>query len=126
MFGQVSPSLANPNSDYAVSSSPADGVSGLAFSPNSQFLLASSWASSLSCWECQIQETMGATQCQALPRAQVTLGAPALCCAMSADGATAFAGLGDGSLQAWPLGQPATHQVGKHDVQSSAGRSGSC
>lgn len=116
MFGQVAPSLANPNSDYAVSSSPVDGVSGLAFSPNSQFLLASSWASSLSCWECQIQETMGATQCQALPRAQVTLGAPTLCCAMSADGATAFAGLGDGSLQAWPLGQPATHQVGKHDA----------
>ena len=56
MFGQplggMQTSPQNPNNDYAVPSSPADGVSEVAFSPSSQFLVASSWAATLSCWEC--------------------------------------------------------------------------
>ena len=119
MFGQplggMQTSPQNPNNDYAVPSSPADGVSEVAFSPSSQFLVASSWAATLSCWECQAQEAMGGVSAvQATPRAQCTLQAPALCCSATND--MVFAGCGDGSLQMWRLGQPQAQQVGKHDA----------
>mmetsp|Transcript_1092 Transcript_1092/g.3315 ORF Transcript_1092/g.3315 Transcript_1092/m.3315 type:complete len:361 (+) Transcript_1092:230-1312(+) len=118
MFGQPAAlaAPANPNNDYAVPSSPTDGVSQLCFTPSNQFLVASSWASTLSCWETRVQEGLGGGQVAAQPRAQVQLAAPALCCAASADSQTVFGGMGDGTVQMWRLGQQTAQAVGKHDA----------
>ncbi|KAH8043814.1 hypothetical protein JL720_17296 [Aureococcus anophagefferens] len=91
MFGQPALNASNPNNDTVVPNSPSDGVSSLTFSASSQFLVASSWASTVSCWETQVAEGMGSAQ-------------------------NVFVGLGDGTAQMWTLGQPQAQTFGKHDA----------
>ena len=114
MFGQpqVALNAANPNNDYAVPSSPTDGISGLSFSPSNQYLVASSWAGTVACWETAVQESLGAARIAATPRAQVALAAPALCVDVAADSRRCFAGCADGTAQQWTLGQPAAQPFG--------------
>lgn len=116
MFGQPALNASNPNNDTVVPNSPSDGVSSLTFSASSQFLVASSWASTVSCWETQVAEGMGSAQVNVAPRAQITVAAPALCTSMSADSQNVFVGLGDGTAQMWTLGQPQAQTFGKHDA----------
>ena len=116
MFGQAVVNNANPNNDTVVPSSPSDGVSSLTFSANSQFLVASSWGNTVSCYETQVQESLGQSQTHVAPRAQISVAAPALCTAFSGDGANVFVGLGDGTAQMWPLGQQQAQTFGSHDA----------
>ena len=116
MFGQPALNASNPNNDTVVPNSPSDGVSSLTFSASSQFLVASSWASTVSCWETQVAEGMGSAQVNVAPRAQINVAAPALCTSMSADSQNVFVGLGDGTAQMWTLGQPQAQTFGKHDA----------
>ena len=82
-FGQQA--AHNPNKDVEVPSAPADGISSLAFSPNSNLLVATSWNNQVLCWDV-------AGNGQATPKAAITLDKPVLCSAWAPDGTAVFVG----------------------------------
>ena len=43
----------NPMKDYEVQQPPEDSISSLSFSPNANYIVASSWNNAIRCWEVQ-------------------------------------------------------------------------
>ncbi|KAK7246777.1 hypothetical protein RIF29_41647 [Crotalaria pallida] len=104
---------ANPNKSFEVSEAPTDSVSSLSFSPNSNFLVATSWDNQVRCWEIARNGVNLASQ----PKASISHDHPVLCSAWKEDGTTVFSGGCDKQVKMWPLlsgGQPTT--VAMHDA----------
>jgi len=103
--------------DCNVPQAGTDGVSGLIWSPNANFLVSSNWDGGVRCWEVQEQNQ----QVRAMPKAQVTheQNGSVLDCCFSADGSTVFSGGTDNAVRMWSLqGQTSgvSQQIGVHDA----------
>jgi WD40 repeat protein len=70
---------ANPNNDYSVGPTVADGIQDLAWSPTADVLVAASWDGLVRCWQVQKQ----GQQLHAAPQAQISHDGPVLCAAFS-------------------------------------------
>ncbi|KAI3695146.1 hypothetical protein L1987_78134 [Smallanthus sonchifolius] len=65
-FGMASASNTNPNKSTEVVSPPTDAVSSLSFSPNANYLVATSWDNQVRCWEISRSGTsVGSVLCSA-------------------------------------------------------------
>ncbi|KAL3620915.1 Poly(A)+ RNA export protein rae1 [Castilleja foliolosa] len=111
-FGATATNV-NPNRSTEVVSPPADTVSSLCFSPNANYLVATSWDNQVRCWEVK---KLGSTL-SSVPKASISHDNPVLCSAWKDDGTTVFSGGCDKQVKMWQLlsgGQPVT--VGMHDA----------
>ncbi|XXG77629.1 hypothetical protein AAC387_Pa08g1746 [Persea americana] len=100
----------NPNKSVEVTQPPTDSVSSLCFSPEGNFLVATSWDNQVRCWE--ILQTGSS-----VPKAVISHDQPVLCSAWKDDGTAVFSGGCDKHVKMWPLmsgGQPIT--VAVHDA----------
>jgi len=97
----------NPNKDYEVSQPPTDGISSLAFSPKSNYLVAASWDNQVRCWEVQ-------NNGQTNPKASITHDAPVLCATWSGDGTKVFSGGCDNKGKCWSLQTGQAIQAAQH------------
>ncbi|GFP98673.1 protein rae1 [Phtheirospermum japonicum] len=103
----------NPNRSTEVVSPPTDSVSSLCFSPNANYLVATSWDNQVRCWEV----TKSGSTLNSVPKASISHDHPVLCSAWKDDGTTVFSGGCDKQIKMWQLssgGQPVT--VGMHDA----------
>jgi mRNA export factor len=97
--------------DVEVSHPPDDAISCLKFSPPSvqqTYLIASSWANDVRCWE--IQPTG-----QTVPKAMQKHDAPILSCCWSDDGSKVFTASCDKTAKMWDLQSNAFIQIAAHD-----------
>lgn len=115
MFPQQSATmpLPNPMKDHEVMSPPADSISALKFSPNSNslqknFLLAGSWDSTVRCWEVV---DVG----QTIPRLLKTMPGAILDVDWHDDGTKAFIAGSDKTATIWDLDADKIVQVAEHN-----------
>lgn len=112
-FGATStPSSANPNKDFEVTSPPDDSVSSLAFSPSTllqNFLIAGSWDNNVRCWE--VEQT-GKT----IPKSMQSMQGPVLDVCWSDDGTKVFMASCDKMVKCWDLNSNQAIQVAVHDA----------
>lgn len=91
---------------------PEDSISCLKFSPESvpqTFLIATSWANDIRCWE--IQESG-----KSIPKAVKTHEAPVLSAAWSQDGTKVFTASCDKTAKMWDLQSDQFVQIAQHDA----------
>jgi mRNA export factor len=91
---------------------PTDSISCLKFSPEAlpqTFLIATSWANDIRCWE--IQESG-----KSIPKACKNLEAPVLSAAWSNDGSKVFTASCDKTAKMWDLGSDQIVQIAQHDA----------
>uniref|UniRef100_A0A7S3K4J4 Anaphase-promoting complex subunit 4 WD40 domain-containing protein n=1 Tax=Aureoumbra lagunensis TaxID=44058 RepID=A0A7S3K4J4_9STRA len=105
----------NPNKDVIAANLP-DSISSLTFSPNGQFICATSWDNGVRMFEVQVQEMGQQAQINATQRLQTNLGGPALCADFSADGMQVFASGCDQQLHMWNLQTQQTSVIGRHEA----------
>lgn len=98
----------NPMKDLEVQSPPDDTVSSLKFSPKADFLIASSWANDIRCWE--VRENG-----QTIPKAQQNHTGPILDCCWHDDGTKVFTASTDKQCKMWDLNSNQAIQVAQHD-----------
>ncbi|KAJ3090080.1 hypothetical protein HK102_004729 [Quaeritorhiza haematococci] len=101
--------------DIEVISPPTDGISDLSFSPQANFLAASSWDNQTRIWEVQ---ATGNT----VPKASITHEGPALCCTWSKDGTKLFSGGADKAGRVIDVNTMQTIQVAAHDAPIKCAR----
>ncbi|CAF3388023.1 unnamed protein product [Rotaria socialis] len=97
--------------DVEVVQSPEDSISCMKFSPASisqTYLIATSWANDIRCWE--IQSTG-----QSIARAMQKYDAPLLNCCWSDDGSKVFTAGSDKTARMWDLQSNTSIQIGVHD-----------
>ncbi|KAL1922595.1 uncharacterized protein VTP21DRAFT_10134 [Calcarisporiella thermophila] len=104
-FGAKPPEL----KDFEVSQPPSDGISDLAFSPQAEFLAATSWDNSVRIWEVQQNGTT-------IGKAMYNHEAPALCCTWSRDGTKVFSGGADKAGRLFDTATGQSTQVAQHDA----------
>jgi len=116
MFGSTSSfsfnsnkSNVNPNKDIEVQQPPGDTVSCLKFSPNTNFLIASSWDNNVRCWEIQANGTT-------VPKAQQSHTKPILSCCWHSDGTKVFTAGADNQAKIWDLGSNQATVCAQHDA----------
>ncbi|XP_073258096.1 mRNA export factor-like isoform X2 [Porites lutea] len=98
----------NPMKDVEVQSPPDDTVSALKFSPKADFLIGSSWANDVRCWE--VKENG-----QTVPKAQQFHTGPILDCCWHDDGTKVFTASTDKQCKMWDLNSNQAVQVAQHD-----------
>lgn len=109
-FGSTAtPAATNPNKDIEVSQPPSDTVSCMKFSPNANFLVASSWDNNVRCWEVQANG-------QTLPKAQQSHTKPILSCCWHADGSKVFTAGADNQAKMWDLASNQSVVCAQHDA----------
>ncbi|KAM7254090.1 hypothetical protein ACFE04_031772 [Oxalis oulophora] len=110
-FGAGAATNINPNKSFEVAQPPADSISSLNFSPNSNLLIATSWDNQVRCWDIARSGQSLASN----PKASITHDQPVLCSAWKDDGMTVFSGGCDKQVKMWQLSgnQPTT--VAMHD-----------
>ena len=109
MFPSFTPPAAS--TDVELSQPPSDAVSCMKFSPPSvpqTYLIASSWANDIRCWEIQPNG-------QSLLKATHTHDGPVLSCCWADDGSRVFTASGDKTAKMWDLQSNAFFQIGQHD-----------
>ena len=97
--------------DVEVNHPPDDSISCLKFSPVAipqTFLIASSWANDIRCWEIQANG-------QSIAKAMKKHDAPILSCCWSADGSKVFTASCDKSAKMWDLQADTFVQIAAHD-----------
>lgn len=99
----------NPAKDFELQQPPEDSVSALKFSPNSNYLVASSWNNTIRCWE--VQENG-----QSAAKAQQSHSGPVLCCCWHSDGTKVFTGSCDKTAKLWDLQSNQVIAVAQHDA----------
>jgi mRNA export factor len=99
----------NPNKDMAVTQPPNDSISKLAFSPTSNYLIASSWDNNVRCWE--VQENG-----QSEAKAEQSHAAPVLDCCWHVDGTKVFTASCDKTCKMWDLQTNQATPVALHDA----------
>ena len=94
---------------------PPDGISSLAFSPTSNFLIAGSWDNQVRLWD--VTKNTGQPVTNVVPRAAISHTAPVLDCCWSADGQQVFSASCDKTAKMWNVGQPGDQgtQIAAHD-----------
>lgn len=94
---------------------PSGSVSSLSFSPEADFLVATSWDNGVRCWEIKLDSKSGFSS---TPKAEISHEQPVLCSTWKDDGTTVFSGGCDNQVKMWPLtsygAQPIT--VAIHDA----------
>mmetsp|Transcript_9758 Transcript_9758/g.36354 ORF Transcript_9758/g.36354 Transcript_9758/m.36354 type:complete len:352 (-) Transcript_9758:162-1217(-) len=118
----------NQNNDYEIPNAASDSISEIAFCPTQDFLAASDWSGTVSCW--QIQKNLNAAaphNFQAQPKVQYKHKAPALCCAITHDGKIVSGGCDNvARIKALPGANLGTSnnatelEFGKHDAPIKA------
>ena len=112
-FGGPAPAAAatshNPNNDVEVQNAATDGISCIAWSPTSNYLVAGSWDNQIRVWDVQMNG-------QAVPKAAVSHDGPILCAGWSNDGARVFTGGADKTAKVWDLATSSHTQVAAHDA----------
>lgn len=91
---------------------PTDSISCLKFSPESvpqTFLIATSWAQDIRCWE--IQDSG-----KSIPKAAKNFDAPLLSAAWSSDGSKVFTASCDKTAKMWDLQSDQIIQIAQHDA----------
>ncbi len=117
-FAPNLPSAGNPpgfggaaKSDlHVLAHPPTDSVSSLQFNPTGSFLVASSWAGDVRCWE--IDNATG----QSRPRALKDLASPVLAASWSHDGSKVFAAACDNTASVWDLQADTLVRFARHDA----------
>ncbi|KAL5456926.1 hypothetical protein EMCRGX_G034154 [Ephydatia muelleri] len=99
----------NPNKDFEVQQPPDDSISKIAFSPNANYLIASSWDNNVRCWEVQDSGTT-------IPKAQQTHSAPVLDCCWHADGTKVLTASCDKTCKLWDLQSNQAIDIAQHDA----------
>ncbi|CAF2112087.1 unnamed protein product [Rotaria magnacalcarata] len=112
MFGLSTITTTTPvQRDVEVVQPPEDSISCMKFSPASipqTYLIATSWANDIRCWE--IQSTG-----QSIARAMQNFDAPLLNCCWSDDGSKVFTAGSDKTARMWDLQSNTSIQIGMHD-----------
>jgi mRNA export factor len=111
MFGVSSTATATSSKDVEVSQPPDDSISCIKFSPASiqqTYLIASSWANDIRCWEIQANG-------QTIAKAMQKHDAPILNCCWSEDGSKVFTASCDKTAKMWDLQSNAFIQIAAHD-----------
>ncbi|OLY80480.1 Poly(A)+ RNA export protein [Smittium mucronatum] len=95
--------------DIEISQPPSDTVSELSFSPQADYLAASSWDNSVRIWEVQSNGT-------SIGKAMYSHQGPALCCSWSTDGTKLVSGGTDKAGRLFDLNAGKDTQVAAHDA----------
>ncbi|KAG5463037.1 MAG: WD40-repeat-containing domain protein, partial [Olpidium bornovanus] len=93
---------------YQVTNPPSDSISDIAFSPQADYLAASSWDNSVRVWEVLPNGSTNA-------KAMINHDAPALCCSWSKDGTKLVSGGADKAARMLDVATGQSQQVAKHD-----------
>ncbi|KAF8980646.1 hypothetical protein BGZ46_003917 [Entomortierella lignicola] len=95
--------------DMEVQHPPTDGISEIQFSPQADFLAASSWDNNVRIYEIQANGS-------SVAKTMYSHGAPALCCAWSKDGAKLASGGADKIAKLFDVSTGQSTQVAQHDA----------
>ncbi|KAF9348996.1 hypothetical protein BGX26_012648 [Mortierella sp. AD094] len=95
--------------DMEVQHPPADGISEIQFSPQADFLAASSWDNNVRIYEIQANGS-------SMAKAMYSHAAPALCCAWSKDGTKLASGGADKIAKLFDVSTGQSTQVAQHDA----------
>ncbi|OMJ20368.1 Poly(A)+ RNA export protein [Smittium culicis] len=101
--------LSTEEKDIEISQPPTDTVSELAFSPQADYLAASSWDNNVRIWEIQSNGV-------STGKAMYSHEGPALCCAWSTDGTKLASGGVDKAGRLFDLASGKSTQVAAHDA----------
>ncbi|KAL9648970.1 hypothetical protein ABK040_008350 [Willaertia magna] len=111
----VNMSQINPNEgDYCLPDLPSDSISQISWCPTKNFIAASSWDGSVTCWEVQVQSNGNQAQFLGQGRLKYKHEAPALCCCVSGDGKVLSGGC-DNKAKYQQLGQTNDVVIGQHE-----------
>ncbi|KAI8093316.1 WD40-repeat-containing domain protein [Halteromyces radiatus] len=94
--------------DMAITSPPTDGISGLSFSSQADYLAASSWDNQVRIYEIQPSG-------QSIPKASYAHEAPVLCVTWSKDGTKVVSGGADKAGRMYDIATGQTTQIAGHD-----------
>jgi len=97
------------NKDIEVQQPPSDTVSCLKFSPNANFLIASSWDNNVRCWEINANGS-------SVPKAQQSHTKPILSCCWHADGTKVYTAGADNQAKMWDLASNQAVVCAQHDA----------
>jgi mRNA export factor len=107
----------NPNRDYVLKGVPEDSISSVAWSPKSNFVVASSWGFDIRCWQIQ----RNGNRVNGVAKSKKAHTAPLLCSTWSGDGTRVFFGTADNKVMSWNLGRDDVTQVAQHDAPVKSG-----
>ncbi|XP_065667536.1 mRNA export factor RAE1 [Hydra vulgaris] len=102
-------SLTTASKDVEVQQPPSDTISCLKFSPNANFLAATSWDNKIRCWEIQATGT-------SVPKAEQSHLKPILSCCWHADGTKLFSAGADNQAKIWDLASNQAVVCAQHDA----------
>ncbi|CAF0753049.1 unnamed protein product [Didymodactylos carnosus] len=109
-FGTSTPTTVQQK-DFELAYPPEDSISCMKFSPSTipqTYLIASSWANDIRCWELQQNG-------QSVPKAMQKHDAPILSCCWSDDGSKVFTASCDRTAKMWDLQSNSFTQIAQHD-----------